>query len=191
MPRRGRPGLAEDVDGDTAGIGPQLAVAAMRAPPPTTRGPAGRPESHPLSEKKESAAMTDGRCIHDFVQDQCALCRPRASGIDFGQGGNRSNSLRDDAPLKQESLDRLCRLLSLGPLSIGVGSSVPSEVFEELVRRFDVPHGSMPEIAEAVAQEAGVSWDASCDSRSSISGGGSTVTATGLARLVRAVERLL
>jgi hypothetical protein len=132
----------------------------------------------------------DDRCIHDMLAGSCGLCAPRAGSVDPGQGGTRSNSLRDDAPLKQESLSRLCRLLGLPGMTIGVGSSIPSDVFDSMVARFGVPDGGMPEVGQAVAKLAGVPWDPSCDSRGTLSGGGSTVTATGLARLVQAVTAL-
>ncbi|MCW2671783.1 MAG: hypothetical protein JWP14_372 [Frankiales bacterium] len=155
-------------------------------------GESARPGTHP--DRLPSGTLWDvseDRCIHDMIAGTCGTCTPRAGSIDLGQGGTRSNSLRDDAPLKQESLTRLCRLLGLPALSIGVGSSVPSEVFDEMVRRFGVPDGGMPEVGEAVALKAGLQWDAACDSRGTLSGGGSTVTAPGLARLVQAVMTLL
>ena len=76
-------------------------------------------------------------------------------------------------------------------MSIGVGSSVPSELFDALSNRFQVAPGSMPEVAEAVAGKAGLSWDEICDSRGTLSGGGSTVTLAGLQQLTRAVRLLL
>lgn len=49
----------------------------------------------------------------------------------------------------------------------------------------------MPEIGEAIARKAKLPWTASCDSRASRSGGGSTVTAEGLEVMVRALRKLL
>jgi hypothetical protein len=76
-------------------------------------------------------------------------------------------------------------------MTLGVGSSIPSELFEGLAERFGVSPGSMPEVGEAVVALAGGRWDDSCDSRGSVSGGGSTVTAIGLERIIAAVHKLI
>lgn len=94
-------------------------------------------------------------------------------------------------PLKADLVRRLASMLGVPDPGIGVGSSIPSDLFAVMARRVGVPPGSMPEVGEAVTRKAGIAWDRDCDSRSSTSGGGSTVTAVGLARLVAALQRLL
>jgi hypothetical protein len=130
-------------------------------------------------------------CIHDMPIEWCAICgRSRhGSGFSAPNPSRRGNATPNRT--KQDALTRLCGLLGLAPLKIGVGSSIPSVLFDELVRRFGVPPGSMPEVAEAVARMANVPWDENCDSRHTVSGGGSTVTAVGLNRLAEAVDRLV
>lgn len=93
--------------------------------------------------------------------------------------------------VKQEQLDRLCRQLGIPSVRVGVGSSLPSHVFEAAARQCGVQVGSMPEIGEALAMKAGLSWTADCDSRGTVSGGGSTVTREGLDVINRAVAKLL
>ncbi|GGB90011.1 hypothetical protein GCM10011314_32340 [Knoellia flava] len=119
--------------------------------------------------------------------DWCSTCR----GHDEGAfGGGRGTALHG-GQVKQDQLDRLCRQLGIPTVRVGVGSSLPSHVFEEAARQCGVPRGSMPEIGEALAARAGLSWTADCDSRGTVSGGGSTVTREGLDVINRAVAVLL
>lgn len=92
---------------------------------------------------------------------------------------------------KQELLHEACRLLGIPTEPVGVGSSLPSHVFDEAARRTGVAGGSMPEVGERIANKAGMPWGPDCDSRSSLSGGGSTVTREGLSVMVDALRRLL
>jgi hypothetical protein len=92
---------------------------------------------------------------------------------------------------KQDILDRMCDQLGIPREPIGVGSSVPSTFFDAVRIRFGVPKGTMPEIAEEVVHRAGGHWAPEFDSRGSLSGGGSTVTALGLQALERAIASLL
>ncbi len=92
---------------------------------------------------------------------------------------------------KAELLAEVCTVLGVPRARIGVGSSLPSQVFDEAARQVGVSYGSMPEIGEAVARRAGLAWTAACDSRGSLSGGGSTVTREGLSVLLDALRRLL
>jgi hypothetical protein len=67
---------------------------------------------------------------------------------------------------------------------------VPAEVFYAACRRLGLDtRGSMPELGERVARAGGIGWDASCDSRATPSGGGSTVTLEGLNRMLDVLER--
>lgn len=91
---------------------------------------------------------------------------------------------------KAVALDRLGMLLGAA-YRLGVGSSVPSQMFTDAARRAGVSTaGSMPERAERVVTAAGLRWDPTFDSRESPSGGGSTVTLGGLRRMIEALETL-
>lgn len=131
--------------------------------------------------------MTD-ECVHGMNPNWCAMCRaPRDQGArnmtgEYGLHGGRS---------KQDALNQFCDQLGIAREPVGRGSSLPSHVFEIAARRCAVPLGSMPEIGEAMATAAGLEWNSSCDSRGSISGGGSTVTLEGLDVLNRAIAILL
>jgi len=92
---------------------------------------------------------------------------------------------------KQEALDRLCEILEIPQRLLRPGSTIPVAVFQAAASLAGInQQGSMPEIGEAVAARAGVAWDASCDSRDTPSGGGSTVTLEGMNRLIEALEIL-
>lgn len=91
---------------------------------------------------------------------------------------------------KQDLLDEVCRVLGVPTEPVGVGSSLPSHVFDEAARQAGVPGGSMPQIGERIAAKAGLLWGPDCDSRGSISGGGSTVTREGLRVLLDALRKL-
>jgi hypothetical protein len=122
-----------------------------------------------------------GRCQHGLIPGECGPCPDPSI---------RPAVEQRDVPLKADLVRRLASMLDMPDPGIGVGSSIPSELFAVMARRVGVPFGSMPEVGEAVARKAGVAWDKDCDSRSSTSGGGSTVTAVGLGRLVTALQRL-
>ena len=115
----------------------------------------------------------------------CGICSaPRGSVYSSrtaGLAGGRT---------KQDELDVLCDQLGLPREQIGEGSSIPSHVFDEIRDRYALPHGSMPEVAEAAATAAGLAWSSDFDSRGSRSGGGSTVTFEGMVQLNRAVATL-
>jgi hypothetical protein len=126
-------------------------------------------------------------CIHGMDADWCGICTriddvPRAQLGEYGFRGGES---------KQDLLNAICDQLGIPREPIGVGSSLPSYVFHVMAARTGVPSGSMPEIGQAVAETAGLTWGPDCDSRGSTSGGGSTVTMDGLRVLDQALARLL
>lgn len=90
-------------------------------------------------------------------------------------------------------MNSITKILGSQDLLTSSGSTEPKRLMEEIVARFRMPIDvrlSKPEVAEAIARAAGVQWDASCDSRCSPSGGGSTITLEGLVRLEKAVKIL-
>lgn len=94
------------------------------------------------------------------------------------------------ARTKREAVDRLCVLIGAEPMQVGVGSSLPSDLFDQLAGFAGVDSGPMPVVGQRVAEAAGLTWTTDCDSRNTASGGGSTVTLTGLQVLIEAASRL-
>ncbi len=91
---------------------------------------------------------------------------------------------------KQELIDEICRLLGIGPFTIGLGSTEPAQFFREVAERIGVDLlgvSTKPQIARRIVEAKGFEWDERCDSTSSISGGGSTVTTFGIHRVKQAV----
>lgn len=90
------------------------------------------------------------------------------------------------AGTKADLLGELCDQLEIPRVALGVGGSVPSRVFRSAAVAVGVPaQGSMPEVAGRIVEKAGLAWDAGDWST------GSTVTLSGLRKVVFAVRRLL
>jgi hypothetical protein len=126
-------------------------------------------------------------CIHGMNPDWCAVCQK----TDHGGIGAPRNYGYYGGQSKQDLLNNVTDQLGLPRETVGVGSSLPSTVFDAAAKRFGIAYGSMPEVGEALAIKAGRPWDADCDSRGSLSGGGSTVTAQGLEVMNKAIATLL
>lgn len=91
---------------------------------------------------------------------------------------------------KADALGEIGRLLGRR-YELGPGSTIPSAMFSDASERAGVAaDGPMPERAERVAVAAGLTWASDHDSRDTPSGGGSTVTLTGLNKLVDALRIL-
>lgn len=105
--------------------------------------------------------------------------------------GKDGEPIVTDEENKQEVFDRITDLLGMPRQSIGVGSSLPSEVFKEVARQAGVPYTSMPVVCEEVVEKAGHQHSQDHDSRNTPSGGGSTVTLKGLQALELALVDLL
>jgi hypothetical protein len=91
---------------------------------------------------------------------------------------------------KGDALRRIGDLLGY-KFDLSEGSTVPTALFTAAAQRAGVSDsGSMPVRGERVVQKAGLLWDSKCDSRNAPSGGGSTVTLTGLNRLLEALMAL-
>lgn len=95
---------------------------------------------------------------------------------------------------KQDVIDDITRLVSADPLMVSIGSTEPKGVFDAVNDRLSLGIDralTKPEYAQAIAELADVPWDATCDSRHTASGGGSTVTITGLERVFEATQTLI
>jgi hypothetical protein len=91
---------------------------------------------------------------------------------------------------KQELIDEICVLLRIGPFIVGNGSTEPAQFFRDLGECLAVDlegASTKPEIGRKIVESFGLTWDENCDSTSSNSGGGSTVTTFGLSRIKQAV----
>lgn len=92
---------------------------------------------------------------------------------------------------KQQLVDVISEIADLGrTFKLGVGSSIPSDFFEALQNRFNTPRTTgMENIAAVICLENGIDWGTDCDSATSPSGGGGTVTKKGLQQLYLAVQK--
>jgi hypothetical protein len=99
----------------------------------------------------------DGRgheCVHGMNPEWCAVCQRR----DHGEVSTPGNHGYFEGRSKQDLLNQVSDRLGLVRESVGVGSSLPSNVFDTIAKRFGIPDGSMPEIGAARAGKAGRSW---------------------------------
>lgn len=131
--------------------------------------------------------MSDEECLHGMPESWCGICKTRGNDVPTSRVGQYGFH---GGVTKQDVLWDICQVLGLPEASVGVGSSLPSDVFDAAARRCGVPAGSMPEVGESIARRAGLPWPAKADSRGSMSGGGSTVTLEGL-KIMRDAVRLL
>lgn len=93
---------------------------------------------------------------------------------------------------KQEVLDEVSRLLEGPQFHVASGATEPREFFDFVIERLQIevrPNASKPELARLIAGATGGSWDRTCDSTASPSGGGGTVTNEGLRRVLESVQR--
>jgi hypothetical protein len=96
------------------------------------------------------------------------------------------------AATKQEMLNRLTQIINVPPMKLGPGSTIPSALFDALLRVAGLDcNGSMPIRGKCLVEAAGLVWGPSFDSRHSESGGGSTVTRDGLAAMEKAITILI
>lgn len=103
-------------------------------------------------------------------------------------------SSRHGGKTKQDLLDEIGEALRAdGAFNVSTGSTEPKGALEAIVTTYGLAldlRNSKPVLGQQIANAAGISWDDSCDSRSSPSGGGSTITFEGLCRLLAAVQQL-
>ncbi len=93
---------------------------------------------------------------------------------------------------KQEVLDEVSRLLEGPKFQVASGATEPREFFDFVIGKMGIevrPGASKPEMARLITGATGGSWDRTCDSTASPSGGGGTVTNEGLRRVLESVQR--
>ncbi len=94
---------------------------------------------------------------------------------------------------KQEIVDLISELALNGDsYELSKGSSIPNKFFSDLGFRFGVPVArGMDTKAATICSFLNVEWTPECDSSNSPSGGGGTVTKTGLLHLLFATKKAL
>ena len=102
-------------------------------------------------------------------------------------------SIYEKAMQKQEIVDLICELALNGrSYELSKGSSIPNKFFSDLGLRFGVPVAKgMDTKAATICSFLNVEWTSQCDSSNSPSGGGGTVTKTGLLHLLVATRKAL
>ncbi len=114
-----------------------------------------------------------------------------ASAHEVGERTPAPSEPHRDTLTKQERLDRIAVLTANSHWNLNEGSSVPSGFISAVLTFCGVPDltGSIPVRCGRLVEHAGLVWDPVIhDSTFTDSGGGSTVTAAGLARVEEAVR---
>lgn len=117
------------------------------------------------------------------------LRRAGLEAVDLDEGDSPMESSRT----KEGLVADIAHAIGRTPPPMSIGSTEPKRVLEMVVDRFalDIDKSmSKPQLARAIVVAAGGVWDDSCDSTSSPSGGGSTITLTGLERVLHAANSL-
>ena len=102
-------------------------------------------------------------------------------------------SVYEKAMQKKEIIDLISDLaLDGATYELSKGSSIPNKFFSDLGLRFGVPVAKgMDTKAATICTFLNVEWTPQCDSSNSPSGGGGTVTKTGLLHLLVATRKAL
>lgn len=93
----------------------------------------------------------------------------------------------------QDWLDEIARLIDRPARGTSRGGTEPKAVLTDIVDALGLdidPSLPKPKLAEAIARRGGQPWDSTCDSESTPSGGGGTITNEGLDRVLRSVRNL-
>jgi hypothetical protein len=140
---------------------------------------------------------------HGQIKAMCPQCYPhlalkrdqgpryggpsRGPGAPVGGGWSNPNS-------KQAQCNKVADVFGDGrEYPVSVGSSTPRQMFVDVYDRYGLEcpaTDDKPLLAQGIVEFTEGSWDDSCDSSGSDSGGGSTVTAEGMRRFVDAVTYL-
>lgn len=131
--------------------------------------------------------VADEECLHGMDMAWCSTCNK----IDDSFLGRMRSHNWTESETKQEVFDDIADRIGAPRRMVGVGSSLPSELFEDISLALGIAYTSMPEVCESVVLQAGMKYSSSFDSRLTDSGGGSTVTLEGLLAMRSALEKLL
>ncbi len=94
---------------------------------------------------------------------------------------------------KQDLVNEISKLLGVSQFLLGAGSTEPREFFDAIADSLELPfEGNLTktELAKLIVSHAGLTWTDDCDSTSTASNGGGTVTRIGLERVLLAVQVL-
>jgi hypothetical protein len=119
-----------------------------------------------------------------------APANSRNHGFRTRRTAARASSLES----KQDVLNDIADFMGSPRHLVSRGSTERKQALLDIVNTFDLPIGpnlTKPELAQAIVEDAGLSWESRFDSRATVSGGGSTVTTSGLKRLRDAVRVLV
>lgn len=133
-------------------------------------------------KRRVGVSVSDEECIHGMTRAWCSACRvpnPATTPPGTDPYGGRST---------QKLFDDLCALLDVPRYVAGPGSS-PTRVFSAAAARAEVGTGSMPEVGEAIATKAGLTWGPECDNRRSRQQG-TVVSREGVGTVVQALRIL-
>ena len=93
---------------------------------------------------------------------------------------------------KNDLMAEICSLMGISEYKTTIGSSVPRRFFSELLDYFGLPdEGDSVQASKSLIASANIEWRPEFDSSDSPSGGGGTVTLTGLKAIRQAVTVLL
>ncbi len=93
---------------------------------------------------------------------------------------------------KNDLMAEICSLLGMPEFKTTIGSSIPRRFFSELLDYFGLPdEGDSVQAAKSVVASANILWKPEFDSSDSPSGGGGTITLSGLKAVRQSVSILL
>ncbi len=93
---------------------------------------------------------------------------------------------------KNDLMAEICNLLGMPEYKTTVGSSIPRRFFSELLDHFGLPdEGDSVQAAKSLVSSANIMWKPEFDSSDSPSGGGGTITLSGLKAVRQSVSILL
>lgn len=93
---------------------------------------------------------------------------------------------------KDDLMAEICDLLAIETYKTTIGSSVPRRFFSDLLDYFDLPDdGDAVTACKTLISNANLNWEMEFSSEASPSGGGGTVTLSGLKVLRNSIAILL
>lgn len=119
--------------------------------------------------------------------EQCARCNGTLTRQESGPERRRTDT---GGLTKQEMCDQIADLFGVPRRRLATGSTEPAVLFDDIVEVLGLQvAGGKPERARAIAESQDIPWPEAGDSTGTRSAGGGTVSAAGLAALIRAGQR--